>query len=925
MTVWGWSVGAWLEGNPSPSLPTWMRSPGRVTLMLLIVEGVGGVLLIINELMLRAAYFAQLEGHLAQVCIRRADRDHFDRARGRDLLALADLLIGCMNAVFGPLALALGLGFLYVGFGGRTMAAGLALLGAIGAALWLARLGMRLGRALIKAGEHRIGLVSRWLESGPWLLSWGVAQGSQAHIQEAARVESRWLNLDSLVKCTENQIGTFGLALPVLGALVTTWLTHGDLSGLISFAWAVVPFVGVVLTTSRAWSETAQATALLNSLRQGLPSEEAVEAEQGTVVVLDEAWDLFAATLARNLDPEGQAGPEVVWLVEALRLEPELRSQANQRAGSVLDLPIAGGGDNVSTGQKFRILAGRALILAARGSRRLRIEDSLACLDDEAVLRLRTATQHLGVVVTWSEVGRQRLAQVDAVGVQPPPAPSGVGPELAPATPTDAGPAGPTSGSAATNLMREVGSRIPALAWLYLLPAFALTGLSQLAGRADSLPPTTFAGLFLGLALAGFALAVGIGFAVERRLRATAVAWHGALLPMVRTLEAKDFFQRFTRDYQTLTGRLTWYLNDIAWIVATMAVSLIALLVGFRIVGFGLAAGAGLAGCLLWRWLAPAVVRARQETVPGINHFLSETENLKRLVGVPALAAAPLRRAYARSGMDQLWRTQAESIGSKTLLAYGIRMVEVATLALVVGIGPLLASEPQVLFMVAALLSVHHASSLLVQALAGFAAQKISLDRFQPPTGPSLPEPTEGPVGVGPRASLHWQGAYLQVSPITDTQAHLHFQAHLWPRGTVATLTGPSGSGKSRLLQAMARAPVSGLNGVPAPHRLLYFPKETAQHLVNGSLPEWPQALLALIAAQVVRGPSLVLLDEVFSEAPEVQAQAWTQAILANLAPTQGLLVQVDHRFVLGQGVAIEALRLGAAPPVESASEAASR
>jgi hypothetical protein len=303
------------------------------------------------------------------------------------------------------------------------------------------------------------------------------------------------------------------------------------------------------------------------------------------------------------------------------------------------------------------------------------------------------------------------------------------------------------------------------------------------------------------------------------------------------------------------------------------------------------------------------VVQARRETVPGINHFLHETENLKRLSGVPAQAAAALRRAYVRGGMDRLWRTQAESVGSKAVLAYAIRMLEVATLTLVVGIGPFLASG-QILFVVAALLSVNHASTLLVQALAGFAAQKISLDRFQPVNRPE--------AGAAPQAALHWQGASLQVPPIVDAQARLRFQAHPWPRGTVATLTGPSGSGKSRLLQAMVRAPASGLG------RLLYFPKETARHLANGGLPEWPQALLALIAAQAP-GPSVVLLDEVFSEAPEAQAQAWTRAILARLAPAQGVLVQVDHRFVMGQGVAIEALRLPDPPPAGNAGEAASR
>lgn len=211
------------------------------------------------------------------------------------------------------------------------------------------------------------------------------------------------------------------------------------------------------------------------------------------------------------------------------------------------------------------------------------------------------------------------------------------------------------------------------------------------------------------LALAGFGLAVWISYGLERRVRSTAVAWHGALLPGVRTLDAQDFFQRFTRDYPTLTGRLTWYLNDIAWMGATLAVSLIALLVGFRFTGLGLAAVVGLAAWLLWRWLAPSVIRVRRETVPGLNHFLRETENLKRLSGGPAQAAAALRRAYVHTGMDWLWRTQAESLASKALLAYGIRMLEVATLALVVGIGPFLASG-QTLFVVAALLSVHHAS-----------------------------------------------------------------------------------------------------------------------------------------------------------------------------------------------------------------------
>jgi hypothetical protein len=592
MTIWGWSIGAWLEGSPAPNLPAWMRSPGRITLLLLGGEGLGGLLLIINELMLRAAYFDRMEGRLAQVCLGSADQDPFDRARGRDLLALADLLTGCMNAVFGPLALALGLVLLYAGFGGKALAAGLALLGAVGAALWLARVGMRLGTALIQAGERRIGLVSRWMESGPWLLAWGVARPIQARIQAAAQAEARWLNLDSLVKCAENQIGTFGLALPVLGALLAAWWMRADLGGLMGFAWAVVPFVGIVLTLSRAWAEAAQAATLLDSLRQGLPAQAVLDSGEGNALVLDGTWDLFEATLTRNLDPEGRGGPELAWLVDALRLRPELGSLTCRQAGAVLDLPIAGGGGKVSTGQKFRILWGRALILAARGPRCLRVQDSLACLDDDAVLRLRAAARHLGVTVTWSKAGRRRLARVEAAGVRPP-APALAHPEPPMA---DLANAEPATEHMVASLLGQIGSRIPALAWLYLLPALALAGLSQLASRVESLPPATFAGLFLGLALTGFGLAVRIGYVLERRLRATAVAWHEALLEKVRTLDAQDFFQRFTRDYPTLTGRLTWYLNDLAWIMATLAVSLVALLVGFRILGLGLAAAVGMVG-----------------------------------------------------------------------------------------------------------------------------------------------------------------------------------------------------------------------------------------------------------------------------------------------------------------------------------------
>jgi hypothetical protein len=891
MTAWGWIVGAWLEGPAITQRPGVLTGPLWPSFILLAVEAVGGGVLILNELDMRAGFLSQTAARLIDTSVSSNDEQSFDRVRSRDLFVVSDLLSSGISLVSGPLICIIGMILVYIGFGEKAIAAAIAIGLAAVLSAGLARRGARVSQQLVAAGNARLALVSRWVQSGRWLLSWQSENKALVALDRITQREIRLLNIDSLIRSTETYINTFGVALPLIGGLLAAWLSGQPMQGMVSLAWAGLPFVGLVMSVSRYYSDSVQMAVLLDSLRAGTPtSKEGASNMPGSTssaILLSADWDIYDGTLSANIDPGG-CHPETM---RALLLRLRLREEFQ---GIGPEMWLLGGGGNVSAGQKLRILIARAFLQAITEKKRVIVHDSLASLDADSIHRVLSVARCYSIDIDWISEALVRMESVSMGLPEEFKSMRGMNETVA------------KNGQRADELKHEcviddtqsskvwqtILVRTPPVALLYLLPAVGVAMLSRMVKGGEYLTTDAFAPRFFLVTLLAFTLAIGTSFLIECNLRLQAGHQHATLLKRVAGFSAEDFLQRLSRDYSNVVGRLAYYINDMTWIFAGILVSFGALIGGFGLYGLGIAGTFTLACGVIWNCLAPLVVNARRKIPIGINIFLAQTENLKRLAGMPLPVAIRLKCGYVGRGLEALWRTQAASLASKAALCYYIRLTSVATLFLVCAIGPLVVTESQLIFTIAALLTVIGSSSVFVQALAGFAAQSNSHARLE---ACGADEVVKAFVQVG-----HDAVEVVMQQGMKRSSFH-------WQRGACYTLLGTSGSGKSRYLRSLATATSPDDSTQRAIYNILYFPKEASGYLRELNI-DWWAALLRIVTKGLSNGALIVILDEALSVLPVVEARQALATLHSLAGETRSTIILVDHRFTWGQTVHMAAL-----------------
>jgi ABC-type lipoprotein export system ATPase subunit len=891
ITAWGWIVGAWLEGRSITQLPGVLTGgPLWPSFFLLVVEALGGGILILNELDMRACFLSQTAARLIDTSLSSDDEQSFDRVRSRDLFIVSDLLSSGISLVSGPLICIIGMILVYMGFGEDAIAAAIAIGLAAVLSAGLARKGARVSQLLIAAGNARLALVSQWVQSGRWLLSWQSENKALAALEQVTRREIGLLNIDSLIRSTETYINTFGVALPLIGGLLAAWLSGHPMQGMVSLAWAGLPFVGLVMSLSRYYSDSVQMSVLLDSLRAGTPmAKEAVSNISASVaaIVLSADWDIYDGSLSANIDPGG-CHPEIMRaLLVRLRLCEEFLDVGPE-------IWLLGGGENVSAGQKLRILIARAFLQAITERKRVIVHDPLASLDADSIRRVLSVARRYSIDVDWNS---EALVRIDSIRVALPKEIKSIrgidearakneqrADELKHKCVID--------DTQSSKVWKTILVRSPPAALLYLLPAVGVAMLARMVKGGEYLTVGAFAPSFFLVTLLAFTLAVGTSFLIECSLRLQAGYQHATLLRRVMGFSAEDFLQRLSRDYSNVVGRLAYYINDMDWIFAGILVSFGALISGFGFYGLGIAGIFTLICGTIWNCLVPRVVNSRRKIPIGINIFLAQTENLKRLAGMPLRIAIRLKHGYVGSGLGALWETQAASLASKAALCYYIRLTSVATLFLVCAIGPMVATESKLIFTIAALLTVIGSSSVFVQALSGFAAQSNSYARLEACGADDVAE-----------ASVKVVHEAVEVM-VTRRSERSHFR---WQRGACYTLLGTSGSGKSRYLRSLATATSTVDSIQQAKYNILYFPKEAPDYLGELNI-DWWAALLDIVTNALSNSALIIILDEALSTLPVVEARQALEALNSLLGETRSTVILVDHRFIWGQTVQMAAL-----------------
>ncbi|MDB5818055.1 MAG: putative rane protein [Rhizobacter sp.] len=948
-TLW-WTawLGFWLAGGSAPATtPSAMgmsAPPWLATLVMLAAAAVGGAAGLLQELTMRRTFFIRATHVLTDGSISDdLPASAFDRLRARDLLTLPDHLTAAVDIVFTPVALVSGLLWLALLFGAEAAGSGAL---AIGVTLLVTGLvglkSLALAEPLIAAGGRRMDLVSRWLDRRWFLMRWGRAEAPLHELAEAAKRETDVMTRDSLWRGLEGYLSSFGIVFAVAGAVVAQWLFGASPSGLLAYAWTLLPMIDVALSQARVATQCSQAMQLLASVQQALSlrkpravtrggTQEADDNDDSGArdardasLRWDERWRLFDASLFDNLVPERCFGPApdacvvpfAISLLRHLRLADELWGDQADDLLRATEFQVRDDGAELSAGQRVRVLFARAVLQAKARNLPLDVLHSLSALDADALRRAREAPVFAGIEVSWGDENLALFAAVDAIAgarARHSAMPQSQAMRVDPARVAIRPPAAPSPDDDVERLpWRRTGiarSAIAALRWFLPVALVAACGLFVLSQMLAARPGDASWRLLVDMALVAvpsLALVVAAGVLLERSMRRAALRAHADLL-VAPGGDRSDLLQRLGRDFEVVTGRLAWYVHDLGWIAATAALGLLSLLVAFGPVGAGLVAAVATASVLLWRTLAPKVVSSRRLAAQGINRYLGVSANLRRLDGLQPFVRADLRRRYTARSLRLLWSTQAASIGSKGALSYYASLLGAVVLAAACVVGAWVEAPREALvFMVAALSAVDRLSATFVQGLAGLMAQSLSARRLcaaplEPADGYERPDdgsrgarhagggghPETAAEGIATDSTSSCFVLPESRNPIASSS----YVRTEFPIGSMTLLVGPSGSGKTQFLRHHAECAARG--------RVLYFPRDTPALLGMPDGADWRAEVEVIVMRAARETQVCVFLDELSTLLPSMVARHWLAGLHRCIEARRGMLIVVDHRLTL--------------------------
>lgn len=876
----GATLGLWtfMDGNNARSFA--LEHAAALSSALLVGQMVLAALLLTSELGLRRAFIVDCAVLLSSTRPQEADAAAFDRACGRDVLALADSLSSTINIVATVISVVASAALFLTLWPGALLVSAIAFSAVLAASLLLARWGSDLAGKSVEIGRSRLSASSPWIAFGRHLLNWRLDQPSLSRLRILAKLEVAVMNRESLVRAAESFLSYFALCVPLVALGLAAWIAARPADNSLTLAWALVPVLGALLGYPLALSECRRGDSHFASFKTGVSSDP--DALDETLTEFGDVWRPFAGSLHRNVDPTNLNPPLARQILEKLRLNDELNS--NQ-----VPYTVSAGGENLSAGQLSRLMLARAMHYAVTTRQTLKVTASLASLDTDALARAVQAAAALDIQVEWSDsvVSRQgNGTESPVIGEPTAPEPSSCDKQ-----------ASRTAGNNGTNgspKKHRFGRSITRVL-LFIPAALGSASVAWVAAQNSDSATMLAASIFL-LGAAGIASGVFASYLIERSSRVQALSDHEGLMKAVEQLPSSDLLQRVSRDYPTVIGRITWYRADIAWISALALVSAVAVISKALLLGAALIAIWGVLCTLLWRRTAPNVIRSRQLSVAGVNEFLDRIGNLKVLQGMREEAARTLRRNFSTQGFAVFWQSQSQALTAKAGLALCMSYFSSIVLCGVFAYSHVVGLNGTMVIVVAALLAVSSSSSQLTLALVGYAAQKLSLDRVR------------CDVLKASRSSLSIHDKAFEIDAFTDKLSGIKFRPTSWSRSELYEIRGSSGSGKSRFLESLcAESKPDG----ECNFEVLYFPRSSASILKKVSGPGWWTQLLQVTSRSTLQRPTVVLADEVLSEVPVEEAIRRLRDLHELVVSSNGLLIYVDHRFSMGKQVLVEEIAEG--------------
>jgi hypothetical protein len=807
----------------------------------------------------------------------------------RDVNILLEFIANSVHFLYFPLAIAIAFGAVFFLEGSEGIVAVSTVFLFFLLSGLIAYKCSRLAEKIYISSKARIDKAIEFLHFRPYLKNWHELK-SLVKIKKMTQQEISYRNRDSLYRSIDLYTILFGCTLPVIILLVATFILNKDPSNyLVLILWFATPLIALVMEGGRFFSDYKMAKCAYDEINKNLNSN--LRFDSKCTIELNKDWEIWEASLFDNILHE--FSPSTLDLATIFRLKDEFHARNEDH----MQTPLQFLGQNISQGQKTRILLIRAIHLAIYLKKPLNINIPLDSLDpavceiffnllpvlnNYCIINLTDSQQ--SYLITQCKRSSTQKMQMDNKYI------AKIEPENEERfhVKTEN-----TSG-----FKKYYNKLMPLVAIIFIIPAFLLSLNGYII--SENYANVQKISLLIITTFFAMALAVTAGYFIEVNIRNKSRIAQTKLLMSASLEKINDLQQILSKDFTIMVERISWYIHDIAWYQSLIIVAFFVVIFSTGYTGLLVNLFFLILILLICKTFSHSISQARRASVEGINESVSHLQNLCTTGEEEHNTFKERRAKWCNLGFEILSKTHINMVATKIKFSNiiststGFFIITIIMLFILLKI-----PQPVTVLVLTSLLAMESTIVNLFQALTGFNAQILSPIRLEEfPLEKKL-------LTSNIKSSIENTENHLIINECENTKLGIIYDKLVLEKGAMYSLSGKSGHGKTEYLKTISNfyySQITEAKNHNYKNKVFYSGRDTVKVLNWLNI----ENLLEFLSNKIDSGYySLVLFDEVLCNFDVDAAKVFLKNITNTLIDNEVTLILVDHRFELENNIPI--------------------
>ena len=741
----------------------------------------------------------------------------------------------------------------------------------------IAKKSIVLASKIFSVSQERINNANLFLSYRPYLKNWNELK-KIITINELTDKEISLRNRDSLWRSLDLYLIVFSGAFSVVVILTYDYLFNKNSSeDLTVLLWLLPIILALILEIARFFSDFTTAYLAYGQIQDNIKNE---FLEYNDSVELDNSWEIWNGTIKENIFAE--LSPEGWDFLSELGLKEELKTY-NKDA----DILLTFLGQNVSQGQKTKILIIRALHIAIYEKKPLKININLHSLDPLSCKKLFVLFNKISEICTINiseeqkdfienQINRSNAYELDH--------------EIYTSSIEKINKDDFKKPSNQPRFIQYFLKLLPIYSLCFLVPAILLN-VSAYLTKSNFLPILKIEYITL-IVISSIPLSLLFGYLIENTIRLQAKKFQENLISYAKIGDLNDLIQRISKDFLILLERISWYIHDISWYQALIIVSMLSISYTFGYEGILVNLTFIIAIAVLCLIYAKPMAETRIQAINGINKASNIIVNISAVSIFYNEAVTNLRKHWINSGFNELSITHIKMINTKAtfsnliILVMGIYIIAITILFAAFDV-----KNNVIIFVMNSLFAMQSIIINFFQALIGLNAQINSYERLEfPETESKLIDKL-----------VLKQSNYYLLQECAHPYLNINYKECQLQIGNCYSLSGPSGYGKTEYLKTISGFYFSSLEKAPS-NKVLYLSKNSLEILNWLDIKD----LKIFIKDKILKEKyELIILDESLANFSIKDLKATISLLSETLVNSASSLILVDHRLELDNNISV--------------------